>query len=156
MLRWALFLTKFGYQIQTMKTLKTLYVSLFLAYAGTSTGWSANPMFTVRLNETPVKTVVIRHPMADDASKFFSASTVVHFEVYKPGTQQEKAAIIAALQKDAVVETVSEGPVVGDYHSITLVLKSVKDKAWFVAAFKKAGLNTIKMNNNPIVNVDKL
>jgi hypothetical protein len=36
------------------------------------------------------------------------------------------------------------------------VLKLNKNKAWFIKSFKKAGLKTIKINNNPIIEIDKI
>ncbi|MEO6303237.1 MAG: hypothetical protein ABIP51_08690, partial [Bacteroidia bacterium] len=103
-----------------------------------------------------VKTVCIKNPAAADAGKFFSEVTVVSFEIYKAGSQDEVAKIAASLKKDAAVESVTEGKATGDYQSMTLVLKSAKNKAWFASEFKKAGLNTVRINNNPIVEVDKM
>jgi len=139
-----------------MKMLKTLSVSLLLTCAMVNNVSAISPLSAAYYNETPVKTIVVKHPMANDAGKFFSASKVVFFEIYKPGTKDEKAKIISSLKNNPDVETVTEGAVVGDYHGITIVLKTEKNKQWFVSEFKKAGLNTIKMNNNPIVEVDKL
>jgi ABC-type glycerol-3-phosphate transport system substrate-binding protein len=139
-----------------MKMFKTLSLSALLTLAAVNTASATSAVVSAFYNETPVKTVVIKHPMANDAAKFFSSSKIVNFEIYKPGTKEEVAKIIASLKKDAAVESVNEGVVTGDYHAVTIVLKSEKNKEWFAAEFKKAGLNTIKMNNNPIVEVDKL
>ena len=140
-----------------MKILKTLSLSLVLTGAMVNSALANTRVNSVYSNETPAKTVIIKHALANDANKFFSSSTVISFEIYKPGTKEELAKIVASLKKDPAVESVNEGVVTGgDYYAMTIVLKSEKNKAWFVAEFKKAGLNTIKMNNNPIVEVDKL
>ncbi|MES2680962.1 MAG: hypothetical protein V4635_13805 [Bacteroidota bacterium] len=139
-----------------MKMFKILSLSALLTFAAVSTASATSGSVSAFYNETPVKTVVIKHPMANDAAKFFSSSKIVNFEIYKPGSKEEFAKIIASLKKDAAVESVNEGTVNGDYHAVTIVLKSEKNKEWFAAEFKKAGLNTIKMNNNPIVEVEKL
>jgi hypothetical protein len=140
-----------------MKLLKIFTLSLLLASANAvigSNGKFNNKTFFV---ETPAKTVIVKHPFAEDANKFFSSSTIINFEIYKPGTKEDFARIVAALKNDPAVESLNEGAVTGgDYYAITIVLKTEKNKSWFVAAFKKAGLNTIKMNNKPIIEVEKL
>lgn len=107
-------------------------------------------------SETPAKTIIIKHPDAADANVYFSKSTVVSFEVYKAGTKDEVAKMIKSLKSDANVQSVSEGSLTGDYQSITITLKAAKNKAWFASEFKKAGLNHIKINNNPVVEVEKM
>lgn len=140
-----------------MKILKTLSVSFLLGAAMINSTASASTINTViNLSEIPAKTVCIKNPSAADVNKFFSATTVLSFEVYKAGSKEEITKIINLLKKDADVESVSEGKLTGDYQSITLTLKSAKNKAWFATEFKKAGLNTIRINNNPIVEVDKI
>lgn len=111
---------------------------------------------TLNYLETPAKTICLKNPAASNPANFFSTSTVIMFEVYKPGSKEEMAKIVSSLKKDTNVQSCDEGNVTGDYHALTLNLKSAKDKAWFAALFKKAGLNTIKINNNPVVEVDKL
>ena len=140
-----------------MKTLKTLSVSLLLATAFLSHAVvSAKNTCVVNINETPAKTICLKHPAAADANKFFSEITMLTFEVYKPGAKEDIAKIISSLKNTPGIETVSEGHLTGDYQAITITLKSAKNKAWFTAQFKKAGLNTIRINNNPIVEVDKM
>lgn len=140
-----------------MKILKALSVSFLLgATMLNSTAFAKNTAISVNFSEIPAKTVCIKHPAASDANSFFSQATVVSFEVYKAGSAADVANIITALKKDAAVESVTEGKVTGDYQQITLTLKSAKNKAWFASEFKKAGLNTVRINNNPIVEVDKM
>jgi hypothetical protein len=139
-----------------MKIFKTLVLSLALSAALViPVALPAAPK-TVVYSETPAKTVVIKHPLANDANKFFSSGTVFNFEVYKAGSKEDLTKILASLRSDAAVENVNLGPLVGDYQGFTLTLKSAKDKAWFMSEFKKAGLSSIKLNNNPVVEVDKL
>jgi hypothetical protein len=140
-----------------MKILKTLSLSFLLGVAMTnSTAFGKNNIVSINFSEIPVKTICIKNPAAADANKFFSETKMVSFEVYKAGSADEIAKIIASLKKDAAVESVTEGKLNGDYQAFTITLKSAKNKAWFATEFKKAGLNTIRINNNPIVEVDKM
>jgi hypothetical protein len=140
-----------------MQTLKNLSLSLLLCTSvlGTRVYAKSNSM-SVNYTETPAKTIIIKHPMASNTTAFFSTNTVFMFEIFKPGSKADLTAIIKALSSDANVQACAEGPLTGDYQALTLTLKAAKDKAWFIALFKKAGLNTIKINNNPIVEVDKM
>lgn len=108
------------------------------------------------VKEVPAKTVCIKHPMADDASAFFSTTLNLFFEVYQPGTKADFTAIIDKLKGIEGVQNVTPGVINGDYYGINLTLKDVKDKAWFLEAFKKAGLSHIKINNKEAVPVEKL
>ena len=140
-----------------MKILKTLSVSFLLGVAMlNSAAFGKNNTVSVRFSDIPVKTVCIKNPAAADANKFFSEATVLSFEVYKAGSADEVAKIVSSLKKDDAVESVTEGKSTGDYQQITITLKSAKNKAWFASEFKKAGLNTVRINNNPIVEVDKM
>ena len=140
-----------------MKILKTLSVSFLLGVAMiNSTAFGKNNTVSINFSDIPSKTICIKNPAAADANKFFSETKMLFFEVYKPGSQEEVSKMIASLKKDAAVESVTEGKMVGDYQGITVVLKSTKNKAWFATEFKKAGLNTIRINNNPIVEVEKM
>ena len=137
--------------------LRTLPVSLLLAIVLISIpvyGKVHTP--AMYYAETPARTIVIKHPAANDPATFFSSGTMFAFEVYKAGSADEVAMIIKAMSKDPNVESCTEGRLTGDYKAFMLTLKSAKDKAWFAALFKKAGLNTIKINNNPIVEVEKM
>ena len=137
-----------------MKIIKTLLVTFLLS--GSAASVSASAKAYGIYNETPSKTICIKNAQAADADKFFSTSTIVMFEVYKAGSKEEVAKIIKSLKLDPNVESVNEGALTGDYQAITITLKSTKDKAWFIKEFKKAGLNHIKINNNPVVEVDKI
>ncbi|MBA3682153.1 MAG: hypothetical protein H0W73_13495 [Bacteroidetes bacterium] len=140
-----------------MKILKTLSVSFLLGVAVlNSTAFGKNTGVSVNFSEIPVKTVCIKHAAAVDANAFFSQVTMLSFEVYKAGSADEVAKIVSSLKKNAAVESVTEGKLNGDYQQITITLKSAKNKAWFASEFKKAGLNTVRINNNPIVEVDKM
>jgi len=139
-----------------MKIFKILSLSLaltaFMLHSASLQAGTGKAIYS----ETPAKTIVFKHPLANDANTFFASGTVFNFEVYKAGSKEEVAKIVAALKSDAAVELVNEGTITGDYQAFTLVLKSAKTKAWFAAEFKKAGLNTIKLNNNPVVEVEKM
>lgn len=137
-----------------MKILKTLLVSAMLT--GASANVIGGNLPAAIYSETPVKTIVIKHPDAADANKYFAKSTIVMFEVYKAGSKEDVAKIIKSLQSDSNVESAAVGNLTGDYQAITLTLKGAKDKAWFVSQFKKAGLNHIKINNNQVVEIDKV
>jgi hypothetical protein len=140
-----------------MKILKALSISCLLGAAViNSTAVANNNSIVNNFTEIPVKTVCIKNPNAADVNKFFSETTVLSFEVYKAGSADEIAKIVASLKNNKGVESITEGKLTGDYQSMTLTLKSAKNKAWFAAEFKKAGLNTIRINNNPIVEVEKM
>ncbi|MCC6371163.1 MAG: hypothetical protein IT236_09175, partial [Bacteroidia bacterium] len=104
----------------------------------------------------PAKTIVIKHPAANDTKTFFAGSQVYNFEIYKVGTAEDVNKIISSFLNNKDVATCTAGTVTGDFTAITLTLKSNKDKAWFAAQFKKAGLNTIKINQGEVTPVDKL
>lgn len=136
-----------------MKIIKILLITCL--FAGTAA--MANPVLDATFySEIPAKTICIKHPNASEPDKFFSTSTNLMFEVYKAGSKEEIEKIIKMLKSDSNVQSASEGRLTGDYQAITISLKNPKDKAWFVALFKKAGLNTIRINNNPIVSIDKI
>lgn len=140
-----------------MKILKTLSVSFLLGVAVlNSTVNAKNTTISVNFSDIPVKTVCIKHAAAANADNFFSQATVLSFEVYKAGSKEDVANIINSLKKANGIESVSEGKLNGDYQGITITLKSAKNKAWFASEFKKAGLNNVRINNNPIVEVDKM
>jgi hypothetical protein len=140
-----------------MKILKTLSISFLLGAAMINSTASANTnIVAVNFSEIPAKTIFIKNPAAANLNEFFSEVTVLSFEVYKAGSAADVAKIIASFKKSSNIESVTEGKLNGDYQSITLTLKSAKDKAWFSSEFKKAGLNNIRVNNNPIVEVEKL
>jgi hypothetical protein len=140
-----------------MQILKPLSLSVLLAVAAINTPvcGTVNPV-TVNYSETPAKTIILKHPAANNAAAFFSGNTAFMFEVFKPGSKEELNRMVKLLAADANVQSCNEGQQTGDYQAITLVLKSAKDKAWFASLFKKAGLTTIKINNNPVVDVDKM
>lgn len=140
-----------------MQILKTLSLTLFLSTVAMGSSHAQPTALTSKTYaDTPAKTIIIKHPAANDVATFFSSSTVYSFEVFKPGTSAEMDKIVATLKKDAEVADVAVGKVTGDYHAITVTVKSVKNKMYFSSLFKKAGLNTIKINNNPITEVDKM
>ena len=140
-----------------MTILKTLSITLLLAGPMVSSASFASNFPVVSINnDFPVRTIFIKHTTADDATKFFSSNTVVNFEVYKVGSKADINALIASFQKSKDVESMNLGITTGDYQAFTLVLKTTQNKQWFINEFKKAGLNTIKINRNAVVDVDKL
>ncbi len=137
-----------------MQLIKILSFSLLMGVASYNAS-ALNPNKNISIfAETPVKTVCIKNPNAADANTFFSSITVLNFWVYKPGNDLGK--IMDALKASPNVESCIEGKPAGDYKTIVLTLKSKKDKAWFAAEFKNAGLAHIKINNNEAVEIDKL
>lgn len=140
-----------------MKIFKTLSLSLMLTGAlVSSTVYGKVNSMTVNYAETPAKTVVLKHPAAANTTNYFAAATLITFEVYKVGSTADIENVIQAFQKEAGVESITAGNVTGDYQAFSLSLKTAKNKAWFVATLKKAGLTSIKVNNNAIVSVDQL
>ena len=138
-----------------MKILKTLSVSFLLgATTVSSAAIDKTNVITVNFSDIPAKTVCIKNPAAADVNKFFSEATTLTFEVYKAGSKAEVEKIISSFKKDSNVESAVEGKSTGDFQAITITLKSAKDKAWFATEFKKAGLTTVRINNNPIVEVE--
>jgi hypothetical protein len=140
-----------------MKILKIVSLSLLLASLSiNSTVFaSANGLNKAAINY-PAKTAIIKNPLAEDAGKFFATSTTINFEVYKVGSKDDIASLIASFTKNSDVESCNLGVTTGDFQAFTLVLKSTKDKQWFINAFKKAGLMTMKINNKPVVNTDAI
>ena len=137
-----------------MKTLRTF--SLALLFLSTAFTNATNLQATLVLEDIPAKTIVLKHPAAANIDSYFSGATLVSFEVYKSGSKEDLAKIVNSLKTNKNIASCSEGAVNGDFQQITITLKSAQNKAWFVAMFKTAGLNTIRVNNNPIVEVDKL
>lgn len=138
-----------------MKLLKTCFLCLFLALCACPAQLPAASPAGI-YNTMPDRTVVIKHPAAANVNTFFSSGTLFNFEVYKAGSKVEINKMLEDLKNDPAVESVTLGALTGDYQAFTLVLKAPKNKAWFVSAFEKAGLNTIKVNNNAPVAVNKL
>ncbi len=140
-----------------MKLVKILSISLFIGAATMHSSLEAktNPVISV-YSEIPAKTIIIKHPAATNIDGFFSTTTVMMFEIYKAGSTEDLAKIVAAFKKNADVESCVEGTLTGDYQAMTLTIKSMKSKQWYAELFKKAGLKTIKINNNPIVEVGKM
>jgi hypothetical protein len=135
--------------------MKKLVLCAMILFAGSNV-LNAGTKAAYVLNETPAKTVCIKNAKANDANTFFSSSTTYFFEVFKPGSKAELLDIVNKLKAMDGVEACSPGTITGDYCSITLNLKTKKDKAWFVDAFTKAGLDHVKMNNKEAVEVSKL
>lgn len=137
-----------------MFTLKTLKTGIAACILFLCSGIYAQTNSTIQTQaETPANTIFIKHPAANDPAVFFATGTVFSFEIYKPS---DIAKIIHTLQKYNGVENILSGKITGSYHQISLTLKSSKNKTWFSAFFRSAGLNTIKINNNPIVEVSTL
>ena len=139
-----------------MKILKTLSVAVLLtgALVSSTVYGKVNPTI-VNYNETPAKTVVLKHPAASNTTSYFSAATVITFEVYKVGTKADMDNVTKVFLKEGA-ESCTLGGLTGNYQAYTISLKDPKSKAWFAATFKKAGLNSIKINNNEVVSVDQM
>ncbi len=137
-----------------MEILRTLSLSVLLSVAAVNSNSyaQANPA-AIKSAEMSAKTIIIKHPMANDPATFFATNTLITFEIYKPG---DIAKAISVMSKDPNVADCKMGAVTGDYYQVNLTVKSLKDKMWYGTLFKKAGLNTIKINNNPIVEVGKM
>ena len=140
-----------------MKLLNILSISLLMSATAISLPLEANVSQPVSVySEIPAKTIIIKHPAATNIDGFFSTTTVLTFEIYKAGSKEDLAKMIAAFKKNTDVESCVEGPLTGDYQAMTLTIKSMKSKQWYAELFKKAGLKTIKINNNAIVEVGKM
>jgi hypothetical protein len=140
-----------------MKFLSTLCLSLLLA--GATSIQASEPVAshtTIKYGMYPDKTICIKHPSAGDTKTFFSGSQVYFFEIYNVGSAADIAKIIHTVKANKDVADFTQGVVTGEFTAFTLSLKSNKDKAWFIALFKKAGLNTIKINNSEVMSVDHM
>lgn len=135
-----------------MQILKTLSLTLLLSAATVSVSSAQTTPKTVS-SETQPKTVIVKHPAANDPATYFSMSPMFNFEIYKPGDINK---IVDILAKDPDVQMAKVGGVNGDYYMINFSVKSIKDKTWFAALFKKAGIEMVKINNNPPIDVEKL
>ncbi len=139
-----------------MKIIQTLSLSLILSIGAVNSVSASNSTTVVNFNNYPAKTICLKHPDAANSDKFFSTQTMFNFEIYKPANAAEVAGIVKLFKANADVLVCDAGRVTGDFHAINLVLKSAKSKSWFIEQFKKVGLSTIKINNNEVVNVDKM
>jgi hypothetical protein len=126
-----------------MKKLLLVATACFLSMLSIAKGPISK---NITVKETPGKTVCIKHPNANNAN-FFSTITFLNFEVYKPDTKADIVTVVEKLSKDPQVQSCSVGKQVGDFYAIHLILKTPADKAWFIKAFKAAGLTAIKLNN---------
>jgi hypothetical protein len=139
-----------------MKLIKTLALSLILSTV-VITATASNKLITIaKAVTTPDKTICIKNPNAADADKFFSTITTLNFEIYKPGSVEFVNSVVETLRKNPTIASVTIGKVTGDFHAITIVLKSANSKEFFVGNFKRAGLFNIKINNNDAVSLDKI
>lgn len=107
------------------------------------------------LQQIPEKTVIFKDPAAADPAKFFSGATVYRMWIHKAGSNEEISKMKGAFEKNKSVQSCDQGTTAGDYIELVLTLKKNTDKAWFVSTFKKAGINHIKINNEPIKEIGK-
>jgi hypothetical protein len=135
-----------------MKLLKSILLLSFFAFAVVPAFANNN----ILKGTDPLTTITIKNSQATNTDKFFGTVTMLSFEVVKPSSQKDLAAAVKTLQLDPAIESVVLGEVNGDFHSVTIVLKNSKNKAWFVSEFKKLGATQIKINNTPAVDLDKL
>lgn len=140
-----------------MKLLKFLSICFVISLFSASVSASVtNPLQNIFSSDLPEKTIVIKHPAAFNVDDFFATNKFLMFEIYKVGSTENLNKVIASFKKNPNVEACEIGPLTGDYQAISISMKSTKDKQWFAELFKKAGLNSIKINNNPVVKVDKM
>ena len=135
-----------------MKTYKTSLTAILLIFSTIFIA-AKNQQKVYLFGETPVKTIVIKNPAADDVNTFFSNSQVYFFEVYKIGDVQ---AVLEIFKKNKDVASCVANNPIGDFTPINLILKSNKDKAFFITLFKSAGLNNIRINHREVVATDKM
>ena len=135
-----------------MKTIKLkfalLIVLFFNLFASAQNAPSQAPT-----NQMPANTICIKDMGADDANTYFSNSQVYNFEIYKV-TDINK--VLESIRKDKNIEGCLGGKVIGDYTQVMISLSSKQNKAWFIAQFKKAGLNTIRINHQEVKTVEKM
>lgn len=141
-----------------MQLLKTISLSLILAATALCSDTYAQVNGQVNataasFQETPANTIIIKSPAANDPATFFSTSTIYTIYIYKPG---DLSKIVSSFSKNAAVESCTKVTANSDYHELSLTLKATKDKMWFISLFKAAGLNKIKINNNPITELEKM
>ena len=132
-----------------MKSLTAFAFILLLSTFGFTT-------FKKQTTEIPVRTVFVKDPAATDTKVYFSSITSLSFYVYKVGTKEDLSKIMSTFRNDKVVQNITEGAITGDYQLFTLNLKAAQNKEWFSKIFRKAGLNSIRINNEAIVPVEKL
>jgi hypothetical protein len=136
-----------------MKLAKTFALSLLMLGMGVAVAAPVSSKAVIKFAETPVKTVVIKNPGAADANKYFSTVTTITFWVYKAGSTDE---ITQKLKKNSDVASCGAGKLAGDYQEMTVTLKTAKDKAFWASLFKSAGMGHIKINNNEVVEMEKM
>jgi hypothetical protein len=139
-----------------MKLAKTFALSLLILGMGVAVAAPVSNKAVIKFADIPVKTVVIKNPEAADANKYFSTATTVTFWVYKAGSADDANKIAQHLKKNSDVANCGAGKLTGDYQEMTVTLKTAKDKAFWASLFKSAGLGHIKINNNEIVEMDKM
>ncbi len=124
---------------------------------------SADALYSSTFGSTPAaqtqvypnKTVVIKHPAAADANRFFAEVTVFRIDIYKAGSKEDLEKILVALRKDKAVESCTLDQLNGDFQAINISLKQGQGKAWFTAWLNSAGLTHIKINNDPVKALDQ-
>ncbi len=130
-----------------MKTLKKILLFVLPAFVA---------MAFAQAPEVPLKTVIIKDPVAADPQKYFSTITSITFWVHKAGSNEDVEKAMKTFKAEKNIKSSSEGKVTGDYKEFSLVLNAAQNKSWFAALFKKAGFGHIKINNNGIIPIDKL
>lgn len=110
----------------------------------------------LRAQVVPPKTVVLKHPAAGQLNSFFAQTTVFTLYLYQYGTQQDLQALLLKLKKDKAVNSCVLGTLTGDYQALEVSLKQAQSKSWFVLWLKNAGLNSLKINNDPVKLLDQI
>lgn len=136
-----------------MKTIKPFCFFILLSANISNIGAKTNSPSAFIFSQYPNKTVVIKDHTFTNANAYFSASTTYFFEIYKGGNAN---ALITAFQKNNAVQSLVAGKITGDFQAFTLTLKSAQNKVWFKQLFATAGLNSIVINQNSIMDVSTL
>lgn len=110
----------------------------------------------VAQSDLKAHTICLKDPAAENVTGFFAATTLVNFEVFKVGSQEDITRIVNSFKKDKAVQDVIVGALTGEFQAFTLILKEAKNKVWFGNLFKQAGLDNIRINRHEIVPVDKM
>ncbi|MCU0360387.1 MAG: hypothetical protein MUF75_06650 [Bacteroidia bacterium] len=104
----------------------------------------------------PPKTVYLKHPLAANLDVFFAQTTVFTLYIFQSGSTQDLKLLIKKLSQDKALNSCVTGSVNGDFQAVEVSLKQIQNKAWFVKWLKNAGLQTIKINSDPVKSIDAI
>jgi len=135
---------------------KLFFLLTLLVFAAVSYEFSSVRSAILQSTVMPPKTIILKHPGAEDLNVFFAQTTVFTIYVYQCGTAQDLQSIVGKLSKDKVVSSCVPASANGDYQAINVNLKQTQNKTWFVSWLKSAGLKTMKVNNGTLISLDQL